>query len=251
MKEAKKVFLLVSLLLAVGASIYAEDGVGERVPAELNFKNSDMLDLSWQSRSNFVYRLRCRTNLLQTLSVVLKEDIFPTAQTNQLSLYSGGVESAFLEVEVQDYIQDALTYDLVSPSGPTFVGTFCVTNATQFNVLKDELGLAEHEFDFTTDVVIGVMEPRMSSITGHYQMQSVYETSETIFVCYQYYSFYPNSSPAFHKETMVVKTQHRNKPVRLIYLGTVFSGDTPAWLKPIISIDPEHSPYPGLPPSIL
>lgn len=86
----------------------------------------------------------------QKASIVLKEDIFPAAQTNHLSLYSGDVKSAFLEVEVQGFIQGALAYELISSSSPTFVGTFCVTNAAQFNAIKDELGITGQDFDFTT-----------------------------------------------------------------------------------------------------
>ena len=44
-------------------------------------------------------------------------------------------------------------------------------------------------------------------------------------------------SPAFHKETFVVRTEHRNKPVRLVFRGSVLTSGETFWT-PLFSIDP-------------
>lgn len=210
--------------------------------AELDMTGPETLEFTWPSQSNVVYRLLCFTNLMQTAPVVLKKDIFAIPPTNHVSLNRGDVAPAFLQIEAQARILDSMNYELVTADNPTFVGTFCITNATQFETMKDELGLAAQSFDFSTEAVIGIMAPLTSSITGQYRMTAVYETTDTILVCYQFLSYYPNSMPAFNNEVMVVKTEHRGKPTRLVLLGTVYPGTPPVWANPWISIDPSDAP---------
>ena len=220
--------------------------------------DNDLLSLSWESESNALYRIFFKTNLLQEQGAVLKDDYFATPPSNVVKIHRGSVPSAFLYVDVQPVLQSDLPFELLHPGSfpasigetnvvysgqPTFVGHFCVTNEAQFESVKDELGLAGHTFDFSSVVLIGMMGPVTHSITGCYQMDSVRETASEVLVVYNYISYAPFCSPAFGKALLVVKTEHRNKPVRLV-LNRVFTPHLEQGSRDIVlSLDPQHPPF--------
>jgi hypothetical protein len=162
-------WLYVTLIIACTA--HAQ----ERTPSvDLAAGDNDLLSLSWGSESNELYRVLFKTNLLQAQGTVLKDDYFATPPSNVVKIYRGSVPSAFLYVDVQPVLQSDLPYELLYPGSfsvspgetnvvysgqPTFVGHFCVTNEVQFESMKDELGLAGHTFDFSSEVLIGMMGP--------------------------------------------------------------------------------------------
>jgi hypothetical protein len=251
----KQLFLLFAFLFA--RTVVAQQMT---VPVDVSFPDDKSLVLTWESNSNELYHVSFRTNLVQTQAVTLKSDIFATSPTNRLSVHRGLVPSAYFQVEVQAVLGDTLPYEILYPglayfdpvtsnlvtSGePTFIGTFCVTNDLQFEEMKEELGLAGKTFDFSSEVLIGIMAPETSSIGGHYRMDYVRETANEILVCYNYLDYYPLCSPAFHKEVFVVRTEHRNKPVRLAFRGSFLTNGKPSLFAPLLSIDPE-SAYPAL-----
>ena len=245
-------WLYVTLIIACTA--HAQ----ERTPSvDLAAGDNDLLCLSWGSESNELYRVLFKTNLLQAQGTVLKDDYFATPPSNVVKIYRGSVPSAFFYVDVQPVLQSDLPYELLYPGSfsvspgetnvvysgsPTFVGVFCVTNEAQYESMKEELGLAGHTFDFSSEVLIGTMGPLTSSIGGRYQMDSVRETASEVLVVYNYISYAPYCMPAFDKSMLVVRTEHRNKPVRLVFNRV----DTPFMeegsLNIVLSLDPQQFP---------
>lgn len=234
--------LLLILVLLIGGRTIAQQ---RTIPVHLDITGEEYLTLSWASRSNELYEVTFITNLVQNQSETLKSDVFSTSPTNQLRIHRGRVPSAYFQVNVQAVLGDTLLYELIQPNNPTFIGEFCVTNDVQFEAMKEELGLAGPTFDFATNVVIGIMAPEVSSIGGHYRMDYVRETAREILVCYYYEDYYPYCMPAFHKEMFVVKTEHRNKPVRLAFRGSFLTNGKP-FIAPLVTIDPEHAYSPVL-----
>lgn len=210
----------IFVTLLAGCSALAQ----EPAPSvDLATDDNGLLSLSWESDSNALYRIYFKTNLLQAQGTVLKDDYFATPPSNTVRISPGNVPFAFLYVDVQPVLQSDLPYELLSPGivsvdpgmtnvvyfgQPTFVGDFCITNEAQFESLKEELGLAGHTFDFSSEVLIGRMGPLISSITGRYQMDSVRETESEVLVVYNYVSYAPYCMPAFDKAMLVVKTEH-------------------------------------------
>lgn len=226
--------VLFVFFLWIGYVVVAQETA---VPVHLDLSDNERLTLSWESKSNEVYQVLFTTNLTQRQTTTLTDDVFATPPTNRLTVHRGRVPSAFFRVEVQHVLGDVLEYEKISPNSPAFVGTFCITNAVQFDALKDELGLSGETFDFSSEVVVGTMSPLTPSIGGHYRMDSVRETDSEVLVCYFYESYYPYSNPAFTKDILIVKIAHRNKPVRLVFRGTIFSNyQGPSWDFPV-SID--------------
>ena len=218
---------------------------------------NDLLTLSWESESNALYRVLFKTNLLQTQGAVLKDYDFAMPPSNSVTISRGSVPSAFLYVDVQPVLQSDLPYELLYPGSisvgpgetnvvysgpPTFVGLFCVTNEVQFESLKEELGLAGHAFDFSSEVLIGTMGPIASSIGGRFQMDSVRETASEVLVVYDYISYAPYCMPALDKSMLVVKTEHRNKPVRLVFNRCITPYMEQGGLDVVLSLDPQPFP---------
>ena len=246
-------WLYVTLIIACTA--HAQ----ERTPSvDLAAGDNDLFSLSWGSESNELYRVLFKTNLLQAQGTVLKDDYFATPPSNVVKIYRGSVPSAFLYVDVQPVLQSDLPYELLYPGSfsvslgetnvvysgqPTFVGHFCVTNEVQFESMKDELGLAGHTFDFSSEVLIGMMGPITPSISGRHQMDSVRETASEVLVVYNYISYAPLSSPAFDKAMLVVKTEHRNKPVRLVFNRTFTPLMQQDSLDIVLSLDSQQYPF--------
>ena len=217
-----------------------------------------LLTLSWASESNALYRVLFKTNLVQTQGTVLKDDYFATPPSNVVKISRGSVPTAFLYVDVQPVLQSDLPYELLFPGSfsaspgetnvvysgqPTFVGDFYITNEAQFESLKEELGLAGSTFDFSSEVLIGRMGPVTPSITGRYQMDSVRETESAVLVVYNYVSYAPLSSPAFDKAMLVVRTEHRNKPVRLVFNKVFTPYMQQDSLGIVLSLDPHQFPF--------
>ncbi len=246
-------WLYVTLL--AGCSALAQ----EPAPSvNLATDDNGLLTLSWASESNALYRVLFKTNLVQSQGTVLKDDYFATPPSNVVKIHRGSVPSAFLYVDVQPVLQGDLPYELLYPgifsvstgettvvySGqPTFVGDFYVTNEVQFESLKEDLGLAGSTFDFSSEVLIGRMGPVTPSITGRYQMDSVRETESAVLVVYNYVSYAPWSMPAFDKAMLVVKTDHRNKPVRLVFNKMFTPYMQQDSLGTVLSLDPQQFPF--------
>ena len=254
----KKVDMSIKWLLATllaGCSALAQ----EPAPSvDLATDDNGLLSLSWESDSNSLYRVLFKTNLLQAQGTVLKDDYFATPPSNLVKIYRGSVPSAFLYVDAQPVLQSDLPYELLYPGSfsvspgetnvvysgsPTFVGVFCVTNEVQYESLKEELGLAGHTFDFSSEVLIGTMGPLTSSIGGRYQMDSVRETASEVLVVYNYISYAPYCMPAFDKSMLVVRTEHRNKPVRLVFNRVITPYMEQESLNIVLSLDSQQFPF--------
>lgn len=242
------------LILLTGGSALAQVTAP---PVNLVAGDHGLLTLSWPSESNALYRVLFKTNLVQTQGTVLKDDCFATPPSNVVKISHGSVPSAILYVDVQPVLQSDIPYELLYPgiitanpgetnvvySGqPTFVGDFYITNQSQFEILKDELGLAGATFDFSSKVLIGRMGPVTSSITGYYQMDSVHETESAVLVVYNYVSYAPFTLPAFDKAMLVVSTEHRNKPVRLVFNKVFAPYMQQGRLDIVLSLDPQQVP---------
>ncbi len=242
------------LTLLAGSAAFAQNTAP---PVDLVSGGDGLLTLSWPSESNALYCVLFTTNLVEAQGIVLKEDYFATPPSNVVKIIPGSVPSAFFYVGAQPVLQSDIPYELLHPGSfsastgetnvvysglPSFVGHFCVTNEIQFESMKDELGMAGSTFDFSTDVLIGMMDPVTSSITGSYQMDSVRETESAVLVVYNYISFTPYCMPALDKSMLVVRTEHRNKPVRLV-LNRVFAPYMQQGsLETVLSLDPQHFP---------
>jgi len=243
------------LTLLVGCSCLAQQ---TPPPVAIKPDGNDLLTLSWASESNELYRVLFKTDLLQPQGSVLKEDYFATPPSNSVKISRGSVPSAFFYVDVQTFLQSDIPYEILYPetslygpdiitgqyfSRPSFVGDFCVTNQVQFESLKEELGLAEHTFDFSSEVLIGKMDPVTASISGSFQLDSVRETQSAVLVVYDYIMYTPYVLASLGKDMLVVKTEHRNKPVRLV-LNRVIA---PYWeefnLDIILFLDPPQIPF--------
>lgn len=225
------------LILLAGCSALAQDTAPS---IDLMDDGNDLLTLSWASESNELYRVLFKTNLLQTQGTVLKDAYFATPPSNSVKISRGGVPSAFLYIDVQTVLESDIPYEKLSPGTAVFVGDFCITNEVQFDSLKDELGLEGYTFDFSSDVLIGRMGPVTSSISGKYQMDSVRETESAVLVVYNYVSYAPFSSPAFDKAMLVVKTEHRNKPVRLVFNRLITHYMAQDSVDLVLSLDPQQ-----------
>lgn len=242
------------LILFVGSSAFAQN----TAPAvDLAFGGDGLVTLSWPSESNAIYSVLFKTNLVQEQGIVLKDDYFATPPNNAVKISLGSVPSAFFYVDVEPVLQSDIPYELLHPGSfssstgetsvvysgqPSFVGHFCVTNEVQFESMEDELGMAGSTFDFSTDVLIGMMGPVTSSITGSYQMDSVHETERAVLVVYNYFSYAPYCMPALDKSMLVVRTEHRNKPVRLVFNKVFAPHMQQESLEIVLSLDPQQFP---------